>query len=110
MVRWPRSGVLPCSPPTTRERGLVACRAQLAEARLALEVGELLTLEPDGEITVVVRGAADFYELPLGSTRGGDYLAAVAGRSWGLVKDADVLVRVGVARRRGVVTLEVRTE
>jgi len=65
---------------TTRERGLVACRAQFAEARLALEVTELLSLDPDREIAVVVRGAAAFYELPFGSTRGGDYLAVVASR------------------------------
>jgi len=70
----------------------------------------LLTLEPDQEIAVVVRGEAAFYELPLGSTRGGDFLAVVAGRRWGPAKDADVRLRVGVARRRGVVTLDVRAE
>ena len=92
----------------TRDRGLVACRAQLAEARLALEVGELLTLETDQEIAMVVRGSAIFYELAIGSTRGGDYVAVVAGRSWASAeaKDAVVRVRGGVGRRRGVVTVD----
>jgi len=58
----------------------------------------------------VMRGAAVYYEVPFGSTRGGDYLAVVAGRWWSETKDADVRLLVGVARRRGVVTLEVRTE
>ena len=97
---------------TTRERGRVDCRAQLAEARLALEVGELLTLEPDPQIAVIVRGAAAFYELPLGSTRGGDFLAVVAGRSWSSSEPRDKVVRLRacVARRRGVVTLDLRKE
>ena len=93
-----------------RERGLVDCRAQLWEARLALEVGELLTLEAEQEFAVVVRGAAAFYEVPLGSTRGGDYVAVVAGRSWSPGKDADVRLRVRVTRRRGVVMLDVRAD
>jgi len=97
---------------TTRERGLVGCRAQLTEARLALEVGELLTLEPEQEIAVVVRGAAAFYEVPLGSTRGDDYLAVVAGRWWSAAEPREKVVRLraGVARRRGVATLDLRTE
>jgi len=55
---------------------------------------------------VSARGASVFYEVPLGSTRGGDYLAIVAGRWLPEPGDKVVRVRASVARRRGVVTVD----